>query len=136
MNTRINIHSFRSVLLALFLVTLTACGGSSSGSSTTATDPATIPLTESALLLAQEALDVISDVLDSSVALIGTQIDALQAAFDGFVNTLTSTGAITAAEALVVQNTLDAYTGTTDASAGALTAEQIQLAQDALDAVP
>jgi len=114
--------SMRAMLIAMLLSVVTACGGGGGGASATV------------LETAQEALDVITTVLNSSTALIGTAIDDLQAEFDGFVNLLINDGTVSAGDIQAVQDDLDAYTGTLDASAGLLTAEQIQLAQDALDA--
>jgi hypothetical protein len=132
MKTRTNIRTLQAMFLALFMITLTACG--SGGDSSAAADPAIVALTATAIQLAQEAFDVITAVLNSSIALLGTQLETLQTAFDGFINTLSSNTALTGADIQSVQNVLDDYIGTTDASAGALTAAQIQLAQEALDA--
>jgi len=114
--------SMKAIVIAMLLSIVTACGGGGSSSAS-----------EAVIETAQEALDVITTVLDSSTALIGTKIDELQAEFDGFVNSLINDGTVTAAAIQAVQDALDAYTGTTDGSAGALSAADIQLAQDALD---
>jgi len=132
MNTSIN-KIMKGIMIALLLSFLTACGGGD-GVAVDAT-PNLTALTATAIQLAQESLDVITAVINGALgALAGTDIETLQTAFDGFINTLSSTSALTDADIKSVQNVLDDYVGTTDASAGALTAAQIQAAQEALDA--
>ena len=127
------IKSFRLILVAFAIFTLTACGGGGGGSSAAA---GSVPLTTAQITLAQAVVDIVTTALDSSVAFIGTTLDDLQAEFDNFATNLVGTGVggiITALEIQAVQDALDVFTTTTDGSAGALTAAQIQLAQDALD---
>ena len=128
--------SIKLITLAMLLSVLTACGGGGGGNSSPAAG--TVPLTTAVIQLAQDTLDVITTVIDGATgAFDDTDLQTLQTAFDGLVTIMSGGGgatAITALDIQAVQDELDDYTGTVDASAGALSAEDIQAAQDALDA--